>query len=397
MEFDIFNPDTWYLAKEDDVFHINDREVYTPDFSSRLQLKDFVRLLQHNINLEEQKRGCLSLKDKQEIIRSIVLSFYKNNTKEGVVEMNSKFDIFNESEWDKISDCPLVYKGELVMSEQGCAIRTGDFVNFMAGTVRLVRKKDKNIKFNKKFFENLLQKMLDSQHGKLKPKEFFVLTPETEDKTESGFNPLDKTTWNLASNKRIMRIKGVLIYYGKNEDGTLQYKSEKSWVRMTKMFVAAFEKQGEKEANVIIKQLTGDYNRCNPKDLEPVFTVNGFPFSKALCDVCRDTEKETLEKVANAMNYCKEQNFKKWQYKQHFFYERVPASQEFFPELYFAEQYGFRKDVDDLIVSFYCEFEPESKEEIGNILNESLYLNAHKELLEPVRKSLLESLESYSG
>ena len=124
---------------------------------------------------------------------------------------------------------------------------------------------------------------------------------------------------------------------------------------------------------------------CNPKDLEPVYIINGFSFSKALCDTAISTEKNRLEKIADAMNYCINNNLKKYQYKQYFYNNRIPADKDFFIDVYFAEQFSLRKDVDDLIVAFYCEYEPETKEELDKIIKNSMYLQAHKDLIPIVK------------
>jgi hypothetical protein len=66
----------------------------------------------------------------------------------------------------------------------------------------------------------------------------------------------------------------------------------------------------------------------------------------------------------------------------------IPAHKEYFLDIYFAEQYKLRKDIDDLIVDFYSSFEPESESEIQEIISESYYLNAHKSLIKKVEKKL---------
>lgn len=305
MEFDIFNPDTWHLVKEDDVFHIDGRDVYVGDFSERMKLADFVKFIAKFISIGEKQFGNFTLERKQLIIKNWLAKFYKYNTIEGRAEL---------------------------------------------------------------------------------PPEPLPLSPETEDKNESGFNPLDESTWNLASEKRIMRIKGVFVFDEKDKNGNpVYYKSESEWIRIVKLLIKASKNSNRTSGQIIQGQLNMDYTRCCPKDLEPVFVVNGFSFSKALCDACRDTGKETLEQIATAMNYCIGQNLKKYQYKQYFFENFIPASQEFFIEIYFAERYKWRKDVDDLIVAFYSEFEPETREELDKILQESLYLKAHSELIPRIR------------
>lgn len=300
MEFDIFNPNTWHLVKDDDVFHIDGRDVYIDDFSERMKLADFVRFIEKFISVGEKQFGSFTLERKQAIIKKWLLQFYKYNTKEGRAELPPK---------------PL------------------------------------------------------------------PLTPETEDKTESGFMPHDESSWNLARDRRMIKVHGTRLV----KDG--KYVSEKQFIDEVRgIFKYISYKNPDANIQDFAKnQLEFDFSIYAEKDLEPVFTVNGFSFSKALCDCCRDIEKETLEKVADAMNFCIEQNYKKYQYKQHFFYDRIPASQEFFVEIYFAEKYKTRKNVDDLIVAFYSEFEPETREELDKILQESLYLKAHSELIPQIK------------
>lgn len=200
-----------------------------------------------------------------------------------------------------------------------------------------------------------------------------------------NFDIFNSDTWNLADDKLLLTINGnKLIKYGK-------YITEKDCVDELRGIFKYKHKlyKGKSDKEIIESHLKMTYAMYAEKDLEPVFTVNGFPFTKALCDCCRDNEKETLEKIADAMNSCIGQNLKKYQYKQYFFENNIPASKEFFIEIYFAEQYSPRKSVDDLIVSFYSEFEPETKEEINSVISGSLYLSAHKELIPPIKEHLL--------
>ena len=385
MEFDIYNPSTWHLIKDDTVFYINGRDVYHIDFSSRIQIKDFLRLLQHNICLAEQKKKDFTESDRHQLITSILLSYYKNNTKEGVLEFYEKYDLYNVNDWEDFPDCPLVYKGEILIApETGEAIKASDFARFLTGLQNFLQKQDKNAKLGKQNIDTLLQRMLDSQHENSK-KEEFILNQENEDKDESGFNPLDESTWNLASEKRIMRINGVRLI--KDE----VFMSEKDFLYDIKLNIK-FNINKKTTEEIVKDNLNLSYSLYAEKDLEPVYTINGFSFSKALCDTCYDTEKERLEKIADAMNYCISQNLKKYQYKQYFFDNFIPADKEFFVEVYFAEKYSTRKDVDDLIVAFYSEFEPNLKEEIEEIIKSSRYLTTHKELVPIVRKILITNI-----
>ena len=309
MEFDIFNPDTWHLVKEDDVFHVDGRDVYVSDFSARMKLHDFVDFLLSFFKVVKEQVGELTLEEKQKYIKKLLIQFHKYNTIEGKAEL---------------------------------------------------------------------------------PTEPLALTPETEDKEESGFNPFEENTWNLASDRRIMRVRNVLIYSDKENEKNTVYTSEKEWIRRLKFILKLNKNTNAPLYRIVQSQLEFDYLFCCPKDLAPVMIVNGFPFSKALCDTCRDTEKETLKTIADAMNYCISNNLKKYQYKQYFFDNFIPANQEFFVELYFAEQDGLRKTVDDLVISFYCEFEPETKEEVDKLIDNSLYLSAHKELIPAIRKHFKE-------
>lgn len=230
-----------------------------------------------------------------------------------------EFDILNPVTWNSLkSDTPLIYNNTVLVSQEtGEPIKAVDFLNFIF-TIQNITKKSE---VNESAIKKLLQRMLDSQNNKSKEEKIKTvgLTPETEGKTESGF----------------------------------------------------------------------DFSIHAEKDLEPVFTINGFSFSKALCDCCRDIEKETLEIIADAMNYCIEQKLKKYQYKQYFCDNFIPASKEFFVEIYFAEQYSTRKNVDNLVSAFYMEFEPETKEEIDDIIGGSLYLSAHTELISRIKEHLL--------
>lgn len=375
MQFDIFNPNTYSLVKDDNIFYVNERDIYTADFSNKMQLKDFLRLLQHNIFLAEQKNKNFSGVDRNQLIKDIILDFYRNNTIEGLAELYSRHSIYDEKSWINFPDIPLMYKNEIIISpETRKPVKARDFIKLL----QAVKKATKQDYLSKEQIDRLLQRMLDAQK---QPKKPFVLTPETEDKTESGFNPYDISTYSLASEKRIMRARGVLVYTENNSNGTPVYESEKTWRNVIEMQFQVYSKHGETKETLINRQIEMDYKLCNPKDTAPAFTINGFSFSKALCDCCRDTEKETLEKVANAMNYCIEQNYKEYQYKQYFFDKRIPASQEFFVDIYFAEQCGLREDVDNLIIDFYAQFEPDTKEELNNILHRSLYLKAHPELI----------------
>lgn len=222
------------------------------------------------------------------------------------------------------------------------------------------------------------------------------------------FDLFNSDTWNLADENTPLIYNGQVV---KNNKG--EFIKALDFIHFLQA-VASITKQTEIKKSVIeklIKRMIDGQNKpaeepfiLNPetenkiesgfnpsceKDLEPVFTVNGFAFTKALCDCCRDTEKETLEKIAEAMNSCIGQNLKKYQYKQYFFENDIPASKEFFIEVYFAEQSSPRKSVDDLIISFYSEFEPETKEEIDDIISGSLYLSVHKELIPPIKEHLL--------
>jgi len=304
MEFDIYNPSTWHLIKDDTVFYINGRDAYYIDFSSRIQIKDFLRLLQHNICLAEQKKKDFTESDRHQLITSILLNYYKNNTKEGVLEFYEKYDLYNVNDWEDFPDCPLVYENEILMSDEGKAIKARDFINFMRGIFNLLKKEvfDDSMKLK---FDILLKRMLDTQNGLLEGEDGnnFILTSETEDKTPSGFNPYDESTYSLASKKRILRINGNKIV--KDNDSN-EYESEKEFADYI-TFLLETKWNGMKRFtnSQIIKHQIEFLCLLNlEKDLEPVYTINGFSFSKALCDTCYDTEKETLKKIADAMNYC---------------------------------------------------------------------------------------------
>ena len=290
------------------------------------------------------------------------------------------FDILNIDSWENVKDENLVYKNKIIYTpETGQPTKAKDFIEFM-NTIFSFAKKNNSV-LNNEDKKKLVEKFLSRIENTEKPKD---LTPETEDKTESGFNPYNESTWNLASERRIMRAKGVLVY-STGKDKTIVYTSESQWCGMMKYKFVLGEKQGQSRETIIKKDLDFNYMFCNPKDLEPVYIINGFSFSKALCDTAISTEKSRLEKIADAMNYCKKNNLKKHQYKQYLFSNFIPADKEFFIEVYFAEQYKLRKDVDDLIVSFYCGYEPESEEELDAIIKNSMYLQAHKDLIPIVK------------
>ena len=297
-------------------------------------------------------------------------------------EKNKKFNIYDENEWATIPNCPLEYKGEILIApETGEAIKAGDFAKFLIGFQNFLRKQDENVKLGKQTIDNFLQRMLDAQHKKNINEEKFVLTSQTEDRNESGFNPFDKFSWNLASEKRIMRIKGVRLI----KDDV--FMSEKEFLHEIQLGIK-YNINKKSIEELIESHLNLCFSLYAEKDLEPVFVVNGFSFSKALCDTAISTEKERLEKIAEAMNFCISQKLKKYQYKQYFFDNFIPADKEFFIEVYFAEQYKTRETVDNLIVAFYSEFEPSSSEEIEKIIGRSKYLAAHKELIPIVRENL---------
>ena len=384
MDFDVYNPDTWYLVNNDDVFQIKGCYVYNADFKTKVFLKDFIRFLQHNIDLQKQYDCNFNQQKQRQLIAKLISDSYTTNTKEGVMEFYQTHEIANIAEWDSFPDIPLVFKGEIIINtDTGLPVRARDFIKLAQVLRSVVVKRNVVTQLTSEHIENILQRMLNGQRNPQKP---FILTPETEDKKKPGFKPIDESTWNLASERRIMRVKGVLVYSTK-KDNRIVYTSESQWCGMMKYKFALGEKQGQSRETIIKKDLDFNYMFCNPKDLDPVFVVNGFSFSKALCDTAM-TGKEELEKIANAMNYCKEQGFKKYQYKQYFWDNMIPAHKEYFLDIYFAEQYKLRKDIDDLIVDFYSSFEPESESEIQEIISESYYLNAHKSLIKKVEKNL---------
>lgn len=294
-----------------------------------------------------------------------------------------EFDLFNSDTWNLADEnTPLIYNGQVVKNNKGEFIKALDFIHFLQAVASIT----KQTEIKKSAIEKLIKRMIDGQNEPAE--EPFILNPESEDKTVSGFNPFDESTWDLASERRIFRYNNERFV---NDAKNTEYISEKEFINEVRSLIK--HKIWKKE-NVNQQRIVDSVIKCKQllnaeKDLEPVFTVNGFAFTKALCDCCRDTEKETLEKIADAMNSCIGQNLKKYQYKQYFFENDIPASKEFFIEVYFAEQSSPRKSVDDLIISFYSEFEPETKEEIDSIISGSLYLSAHKELIPPIKEHLL--------
>lgn len=294
-----------------------------------------------------------------------------------------KFDLFNSDTWNLADEnTPLIYNGQVVKNNKGEFIKTLDFIHFLQAVASIT----KQTEIKKSVIEKLIKRMIDGQNEPAE--EPFILNLESEDKTVSGFNPFDESTWDLASKKRIFRYKNERFV---NDARNTEYISEKDFIDEVRGLIKykTWKKETANTQDIVVGVIKNKQLLNAEKDLEPVFSVNGFAFTKALCDCCRDTEKETLEKIAEAMNSCIGQNLKKYQYKQYFFENDIPASKEFFIEVYFAEQSSPRKSVDDLIISFYSEFEPETKEEIDSIISGSLYLSAHKELIPPIKEHLL--------
>ncbi|MGL4986767.1 MAG: hypothetical protein ACRC5H_06490 [Treponemataceae bacterium] len=221
--------------------------------------------------------------------------------------------------------------------------------------------------------------------------------PEKEDKTQYGFDPYDKKTWCHASRKKILTINGIKIWDEYYEDNICkkQYILETDYVNRIKISFniekEIFNKNNlsEQESNNFIKKNIDHYLLfCTPFDDTITKEIKGVSFSPAMYDMIFKKDEKNIEKTAEAIIFCEKNKFSKSRMRQYLFDKKIPVDNYEFSTLYFAQKNKIQQEINNIMFDFFCSFEPNSYDEINDIINQSEYLKYHKELIPEVIEHL---------
>lgn len=199
----------------------------------------------------------------------------------------------------------------------------------------------------------------------------------SEDEKLSPFSPLDKKTWKYASDQRLLMINHRYCYdYFENDKK--HYLFETDFIKNYKEYKKEFDE------NIEIKDYAYDFI---PKDnrYHYLVVVNGFGFTEAMYDLVFN--KNDLEKVANAMLFCINNNYQKHNIKQYLFDNQIPVDNYLFTDLYFAEKNNNFFEVEEILSEYYSGFDDlESKSEFNKLLRKSTYLAEHPEVKKEIKE-----------
>lgn len=243
--------------------------------------------------------------------------------------------------------------------------------------------KEKLFKLEKKINESLEINEQFLAHFEIEKKNKLIEEQlRNKDKYKSLFNPRDPDTWEHARDDVIVFIDGIAVY----NLTSVEVSGERQFIK-NYIFEKEWSERFKSDKHCIEKWIKWYKRDCIQPDSEPVVTIDGFHFSKAMLDMIGSWDYANLKKIASAMNYCIENNLKRYQYGQYFYDNLLPISKEF-SDVYFHELREDRLGVDNDIYIFFQEICMEDPESMSDILNKSLYLADKPELKQKIIKNV---------
>lgn len=324
---------------------------------------------------------------------------------------NYSFNPCKPDTWNNIDgETPMMINGEKIYSDFPEQMKWKDFFEYSNGVINFLNRHPENpmseeqkeqIRFNLllKIFQNfsasnIIIKM--QKEKELNEQIQFQLANRYKLARQSKFNPYKPETWQYAEENKIVFVDGIPAFRKMTETNdksgeereTIEYIFEPQW----KKEIDLANKIDQNDISALEKAAA---HRCemvkllNQNDSKPVIIIKDFPFTKAKLDLIPDWSCENLNKIADIMNYCRENKLKEYQVRQQLFDNHIAVDSDFFAELFFKESSKdmAKSEIDDLIVDYYHEVCIEM-ENPNEALDKSLYLADKPELKQKVLQSI---------